>query len=49
MIFGISRLNTAATSNILLVSAGKPTNIGISHCYQPIPIMDQRCYNRLFF
>jgi hypothetical protein len=32
-----------------LVSAGKPTNIGIGYCYQPIPIMDPRCYNRLFF
>jgi hypothetical protein len=31
--FGISRLNTTTTNNILLVSAGKPTNISISYCY----------------
>jgi hypothetical protein len=35
-IFDISRLNTAAANNILLVSAGKPTNISIGYCYQPI-------------
>jgi hypothetical protein len=32
-----------------LVSAGKPTNIGIGYCYQLISIMDPRCYNRSFF
>jgi hypothetical protein len=48
LIFGIGRLNTAATNNILLILAGKPTNIGIDYCYQPIPIMDPRCYNRSF-
>jgi hypothetical protein len=47
-IFGISRLNIAATNNILLISAGKHTNIGIDHRYQLIPIMDLRCYNRSF-
>jgi hypothetical protein len=47
-IFGIGHLNTTATNNILLVSAGKPTNIGIDYCYQPISIMNPRCYNRLF-
>jgi hypothetical protein len=29
LIFGISRLKTAATNNVLLVSVGKPINIDI--------------------
>jgi hypothetical protein len=45
----LTRLNTAATNNILLVSTGKPTNIDIGYCYQAILIMDPRYYNRLFF
>jgi hypothetical protein len=48
-IFGIDHLNTTATNNILLISTGKSTNIGIDYCYQPIPIMNPRCYNISFF
>jgi hypothetical protein len=32
-IFGISRFNPVDTNNPLLISAGKPTIIGIGYCY----------------
>jgi hypothetical protein len=47
--FRIGRLNTIDTNNGLLVSGGKPTIIVIGYCYQPTPIIDPRCYNKLFF
>jgi ABC-type uncharacterized transport system YnjBCD permease subunit len=34
LIFGIGRLKTASTNNLLLVSVGKPTIISIGYYYQ---------------
>jgi hypothetical protein len=47
-IFGIGYLKTAATNNVLLVSTSKPTIINSGYCYQPIPIMNPRYYNKSF-
>jgi hypothetical protein len=41
-IFGIGRLKTAATNNLLLVSTDKATIINIGHCYQPIQVIDPK-------
>jgi hypothetical protein len=48
-IFRIGRLNPADTDNELLVSGGKPIIIDMGYCYQLTPIIDFRCYNKLFF
>jgi hypothetical protein len=48
-IFGISQLNPADTNNGFFVSAGMPTISGIGYCYQPIPIINPRCYDKSFF
>jgi hypothetical protein len=47
-IFDINCLNIAATNNILLVSAGKSTNISIGYCYWLIPIINLKYCNRYF-
>jgi hypothetical protein len=49
LILVIDRLNPADINSGLLVSAGKSNIIGIGYCYQPISIMDLRCYDKLFF
>jgi hypothetical protein len=48
LIFSISRLKKVVTNNLLLISTGKLIIIDIGYCYQPILIMDQRCYNKSF-
>jgi hypothetical protein len=48
-IFGIGRLKTTVTNNLLLVSADKSIIISIDYYYQLITIINSKCYNKSFF
>jgi hypothetical protein len=49
LIFGIDRLKTADTNNVLLISVDNSIIISIDYCYQLMPIINLICYNKLFF
>jgi hypothetical protein len=48
-IFGISQLNSADTNNGIFRISWYAIISGIGYCYQPIPIINPRCYDKSFF